>query len=578
MVLINKLSVICAWFGLSSAITEYSPLDINHGIKEKLSRTTIKEGSLLRRADTNPSTLYPAYNLSVPIDHFHNETKYEPHTNETFNLRYWFDATYYKPGGPVIVLQSGETSGVGRLRFLQKGIVYQIAKATGGLGVILEHRYYGTSMPTPDLSTENLRFLTFDQALADQAYFAKNVKFAGLEDLDLTAPNTPWIAYGGSYAGAFVAVIRKVYPDVFWGAISSSGVVEAIYDYWQYFEPIRVYGEPTCIEYIQKITNMADNILIKLNKTETTVELKGAFGLPNVTHNEDFMNVLAYGVTSWQGKNWDPALNDPDFDYFCGNITSDSVLYPEIQLISNNVTDLLKKGGYESEISKLTAPVLNWVGWLANHTVNRCAPRTQDQCYGQRNSTFYQQDDIKQTWRAWPYQYCTEWGYLQTGSGVPVDILPLVSRLSTLEWNSIVCVEAFNISTPPDVEIINKHGGFNLAYPRLAMIDGDRDPWRPATAHASPFNETAINRTNTASEPYILIEGAVHHWDENGLFPNQTVDYPPNLLPPPPVRAAQAQILTFVQEWMREWKLQQDTKPEVETGRALGQALLKASP
>lgn len=140
---------------------------------------------------------------------------------------------------------------------------------------------------------------------------------------------------------------------------------------------------------------------------------------------------------------------------------------------------------------------------------------------------------------------------------MPADILPLVSRLSTLEYNSIVCSESFNITTPPDVNLINKHGGFNLAYPRLAMIDGDRDPWRPATAHASPFNETAINRTSTVSEPFILIENAVHHFDENGLFPNQTVDSLPNLLPPQPVRDAQAEILSFVKGWMLEWRLQQ---------------------
>jgi len=65
--------------------------------------------------------LYPAHNFSVPVDHFHNETRYEPHSNASFNLRYWFDASNYQPGGPVIVLQSGETSGVGRLPFLQKG-------------------------------------------------------------------------------------------------------------------------------------------------------------------------------------------------------------------------------------------------------------------------------------------------------------------------------------------------------------------------------------------------------------------------------------------------------------------------
>lgn len=29
--------------------------------------------------DVDPSLLYPAYNLTVPIDHFHNDSIYEPH-------------------------------------------------------------------------------------------------------------------------------------------------------------------------------------------------------------------------------------------------------------------------------------------------------------------------------------------------------------------------------------------------------------------------------------------------------------------------------------------------------------------
>ena len=136
-----------------------------------------------------------------------------------FNLRYWFDATYYKSGGPVIVLQSGETDGTGRLPFLQKGVLHDLAVATNGIGVVLEHRYYGNSWPVPDLSTENLRFLTTDQALADEAYFARNVVFEGLEDMNLTAPNTAYIGYGGSYAGGFNAFLRKLYPDVFWGKV-----------------------------------------------------------------------------------------------------------------------------------------------------------------------------------------------------------------------------------------------------------------------------------------------------------------------------------------------------------------------
>ena len=177
----------------------------------------------------------------------------------------------------------------------------------------------------------------------------------------------------------------------------------AIHDYWQYWEPIRVYGEPKCIENVQKITNMADNIFIKLNNTDTNAELKEAFGLPNVTHADDFMATVAGGVTSWQGQNWDPKQNDPSFDIFCSNITNDAVLYPQTEGLKGTVQRLLKKGGYKSEISALTTPLLNWIGWLNQTTIVRCKA-TQEQCFGQRNTTFYQQDDIKQEWRAWPYQ------------------------------------------------------------------------------------------------------------------------------------------------------------------------------
>lgn len=36
------------------------------------------------------------------------------------------------------------------------------------------------------------------------------------EDQDLSSNTTAHIAYGGSYAGAYVAFLRKLYPDVYW--------------------------------------------------------------------------------------------------------------------------------------------------------------------------------------------------------------------------------------------------------------------------------------------------------------------------------------------------------------------------
>ncbi|KAI0005684.1 peptidase S28 [Xylariaceae sp. FL0662B] len=495
--------------------------------------------------ETDIQALYPEYNLSTPIDHFHNDSLYEPHSDGTFNLRYWFNAQFYKPGGPIIVLASGETSGVDRLPFLQKGIVYQLAKATGGLGVILEHRYYGTSIPVDDFSTENLRFLTTDQALADTAYFAKNVKFAGLEDADVSPESTPWIAYGGSYAGAFVAFLRKLYPDVYFGAISSSGVPEAIWDYWQYYEAAAVYGPPDCIETTKKLTNVVDNILIGKAGSKYVAQLKEAFGLPNVTHDNDFASAITGGITALQSYNWDPAESSDDFFLYCGNVSSDSVLYPDTEERRTSVEELITAGGYEDELETLANRMLNYIGFIGFTSVSSCN-QTQDECFSTHDTAFYAQDDISQTWRLWPYQVCTQWGYLQTGSGVPEDQLPLISRTIDLNYSAITCRNAFNLTEPADVEAINKYGGYNISYPRLAFIDGEWDPWRAAGVHALELPE----RTSTPSEPYILIDDAVHHWDENGLFPNETT---PDI-PPPAVAQTQQKIAEFVQGWIKEWQ------------------------
>ncbi len=67
------------------------------------------------------------------------------------------------------------------------------------------------------------------------------------------------------------------------GAISSSGVTEAIYDYWKYYEPIREYGPPDCISTTQKVVNVVDNIIIGKNDTKLTAQLKAAFGLQDLT-------------------------------------------------------------------------------------------------------------------------------------------------------------------------------------------------------------------------------------------------------------------------------------------------------
>lgn len=300
------------------------------------------------------------------------------------------------------MLSGGETSGADRIPFLEKGIVYEIAKATNGVGVILEHRYYGSSVPVPDFSTENLRFLTTEQALADTAYFAKNVQFEGLEDVDFSPEKVPWIAYGGSYAGSFVAFLRVVYPEVFFGAISSSGVPQAIWDYWEYFEAARLYGPEVCSETTGKLTHVVDNILLKEENSEYVSQLKNLFGYADTVANPDFASLINSGIYSLQSYNWDPAISSDEFFNYCDIVSNDTNMYDYLEGRRDEVKEILTVGGYEDELDPLTDRMLNYLGYLGKTAGSNSAEDEIDA------KTFYAQDDLSETWRLWPYQVCTE--------------------------------------------------------------------------------------------------------------------------------------------------------------------------
>jgi hypothetical protein len=54
--------------------------------------------------------------------------------------------------------------------------VFNLAKQHSAMLVNVEHRFYGQSYPTKDMSTENLSLLSADQALADLARLITFVK------------------------------------------------------------------------------------------------------------------------------------------------------------------------------------------------------------------------------------------------------------------------------------------------------------------------------------------------------------------------------------------------------------------
>ena len=105
----------------------------------------ITTGIVTTEAEAVSSPVTPkfrAQTFTQPLDHFRTTT------DATFQQRFWVNARHYKPrpGAPVIVIDGGETSGENQLPFLDTCITDLLARATGGVGVVLEHRYYGACL------------------------------------------------------------------------------------------------------------------------------------------------------------------------------------------------------------------------------------------------------------------------------------------------------------------------------------------------------------------------------------------------------------------------------------------------
>ncbi|GAA5950101.1 hypothetical protein JCM21900_004598 [Sporobolomyces salmonicolor] len=490
------------------------------------------------------SRRYPAHAFDQLVSH--DPLVPPPSPDATFEQRYWYDATFYKPGGPVFLLDGGETSGEDRIPFLEKGILRVLSEATGGIGVVLEHRFYGESFPVDTLSTDNLRFLTTLQALEDSNYFAKNVIFPGLGHLNLTAPGTAWVRYGGSYAGAASAFARKLFPDIWWGAIASSAVTTAIVDFSDYYIPIRQSGPPQCISQLQNHTATIDSLLA-LKHSLVTSSLKAYFGLPNVTDDADFVNALSLPLSSWQARNWDPAVGSSTFFRFCDALTNTTTT-PSLSIDSATgslLSYLLPH--WPTNPRKQLAAFASYASFIKEHVAALCPDGAeQDECFG---TDVYEGDGLEEAgWKSWSYQFCTEWGYFI--GAPPNGKSTIVSRLLTPEYTGQICKKAFppgelnQVPAEPNVTAINQWGSFDLSHHRLAFIDGSEDPWLYATPH-SPRAPNP-HRKDTRKKPFKLIPGGVHHWDENGLVPSSAEPYE--------IQQIHRDEVEFVQAWMRQWK------------------------
>merc|ERR1719510_1850063 len=216
--------------------------------------------------------------------------------------RYWENLEEYRGEGLAFLHIGGEAEA--SPGWLNYGAWYQWAQENGAAMFVLEHRYYGQSKPTEDMSTGNMKFLSSRQGLEDAGHF--------ISAMNRRHNLTTWITFGGSYPGSLSAWMRLRFPHLITGSVSSSGPLFAKLDYFEYLQVVSdalATTGPNCnpaftdalTEIQELISTDADswNYLTELFKL--CVPLDGENGMDVKSFMELVIDNLA-GIVQYNGR------------------------------------------------------------------------------------------------------------------------------------------------------------------------------------------------------------------------------------------------------------------------------------
>ncbi|XP_018604307.1 thymus-specific serine protease [Scleropages formosus] len=439
------------------------------------------------------------------LDHFNGAD------GRVWKQRYFVNAQFYRSGGPVFLMVGGE--GPANPAWMQQGTWLEYARKLGALCFLLEHRFYGQSRPTEDLSTASLRFLSSRQALADLAHFRTVIATAqGLT-------NSKWVAFGGSYPGSLAAWFRLKYPHLVHASVATSAPMYATVNFPEYLEVVRrslAAENPECPLLVKEASNTLyqrlkdpktyDNITADFSlctKLQVRTEMDAAYFLETVAGN--FMDVVQYNE------------DNRDFEGVVGtNIT--------IKVLCGVMAD-----------ASLGDPYSRYAA------VAQLMLKTFSQKCLDVNYTTYLMEMRNTSWsgpasgggRQWVYQTCTEFGFYQTTdspnqpfSGFPLQyFLKQCADMYDPSLNGSAIAEAV-------LQTNEYYGGYDIRTTRIVFPNGSIDPW-----HALGITQD-INK----DLPAVFIKGTAHCAN---MYPAREQDLPQ-------LTMARDHVYLLLQKWLTE--------------------------
>ncbi|XP_055384473.1 putative serine protease K12H4.7 [Condylostylus longicornis] len=376
---------------------------------------------------------------------------FDPNNNATWLMRYKGNPEHHKSGGPIFIFLGGEWSISDG--FITAGHFYDMAAENNAYLFYTEHRYYGKSFPTSDLRTENLKYLTVGQALADLAYFIK------VQKQKPQFKESKIVIAGGSYSATMVTWFRQKYPELSVGGWSSSAPLFAKVDFIEYHEvtgkAIKLVGGENCYNRIEKGVKEFEIMM----DTKRYEELKTLFNICDNFNSNDkydvmslFTSISQIGAALVQGHNKGSIERD------CGVILSG-----------------------ETDVEGIAKWINSYLGGGCNDFTYKTS--VKDLSYTELSSNIYRQ---------WIYQTCNEFGWYQTsgstnqpfGKTFPVDL--------SEKW----CEDVYGITKDQlhkNIANTNEmYGGWQPNVTNVFFTHGQLDPWHPMGVHVNEDGENNI--------------------------------------------------------------------------------------
>jgi len=417
-------------------------------------------------------------------------------SSPTWQQRYLVNEAKYRPGGPIFVWIGGE----GELSptWLLYGNMFVNAKKHGALMFTPEHRFYGESRPTPDVSVANLRFLTSQQALADLDNFIRSMKVL------YKIPNAKVIVFGCSYPGSLAVWYRLWYPKTTVGAIASGAPILAKENFFEYMEAIGggfKYFHPQCYAAVQDAFAKIQNLVAWRNDAELDRWLtlcapkRIDYNNPNEL-SSFFFDLVARFMSKAQ---YNGVGSSSDIGRFCQTMTD----------------------------TKIADPLQRYSSWLKSNGGN-CVSH-----YG-RGPAVYKTDwnasSVVSGSRQWLWQTCNEFGYFMTTDSANQPF----GRTVAISYLKQVCRESFGITNEEQkVYGTNQvYGGRSPKVTNVFFMNGGIDPWHRLSVYEKDLNP---------SSPVRLIEGTSHCYD---IFEARQDD-------PPQVTKARQDAANAISYWLQ---------------------------